>query len=247
MICLRGGLIAEAMCSGSGGCVIKSLTVTKNGTYTAPAGIDGYSPVSVGVPDRYSEGYSDGYKNGYKDGYDDAKSIYEKIIEQMNGDGKTVTDDQGNTINNAIVTNSDDDIGKILEGMSFSSDDGSITVDGLTGADTYFRIDQVTSITSAGTTAKQLQLVLINKLTGESKVVSSTANISPVAGSNVVWKIESVAYSGANDRTSVKINVCPYIDGVENARFSKGLEGWVTNVGGTSFGGHNSETAITQS
>ena len=59
----------QIMISGRG--VIKSLTVTKNGTYTAPAGVDGYSPVSVGVPDRYSEGYNDGHKDGYKDGYND--------------------------------------------------------------------------------------------------------------------------------------------------------------------------------
>ncbi len=30
--------------------VIESLTVTENGTYTAPAGVDGYSPVVVDVP-----------------------------------------------------------------------------------------------------------------------------------------------------------------------------------------------------
>lgn len=32
------------------GAVIEPLNVTKNGTYTAPNGVDGYSPVSVNVP-----------------------------------------------------------------------------------------------------------------------------------------------------------------------------------------------------
>lgn len=41
--------------------VIESLTVTANGTYTAPDGTDGYSPVNVKVPDKYDKGYSDGF------------------------------------------------------------------------------------------------------------------------------------------------------------------------------------------
>ena len=44
-------LVAKAL-SGSGGGgepVIEALSVTENGTYTAPSGIDGYSPVTVNV------------------------------------------------------------------------------------------------------------------------------------------------------------------------------------------------------
>ena len=36
--------------SGGGEANIKSLSVTKNGTYTAPSGVDGYSPVQVNIP-----------------------------------------------------------------------------------------------------------------------------------------------------------------------------------------------------
>ena len=36
--------------AGAGDPVIESLEVTKNGTYTAPDGVDGYSPVTVNVP-----------------------------------------------------------------------------------------------------------------------------------------------------------------------------------------------------
>ena len=51
--------------------IIKPLSVTKNGKYTAPSGVDGYSPVDVEVPDRYDEGFNDGYDDGYTDGFDD--------------------------------------------------------------------------------------------------------------------------------------------------------------------------------
>ena len=46
------------MCGGSAN--IQSLTVTQNGRYDAPAGVDGFNPVDVNVPDRYDEGYVDG-------------------------------------------------------------------------------------------------------------------------------------------------------------------------------------------
>lgn len=54
--------------------VIQSLSVSENGTYTVPEGVDGYNPVNVSVPDRYQDGYNDGYDDGKadgeKDGYD---------------------------------------------------------------------------------------------------------------------------------------------------------------------------------
>ena len=52
---------AMIMMSGEGSKVIQSLTVTANGTYTAPEGVDGYNPVYVKVPDKYDKGYSDGF------------------------------------------------------------------------------------------------------------------------------------------------------------------------------------------
>ena len=50
---------AMIMMSGGSG-VIQSLSVTQNGSYEAPEGVNGYNPVLVNVPDRYDEGYSDG-------------------------------------------------------------------------------------------------------------------------------------------------------------------------------------------
>lgn len=40
---------------------IKTITITKNGTYNAKSeNLEGYNPVVVDVPDRYDEGYADG-------------------------------------------------------------------------------------------------------------------------------------------------------------------------------------------
>lgn len=47
--------ILQEKASGSADPVIEALSITENGTYTAPDGVDGYSPVTVGVP--IPEGY----------------------------------------------------------------------------------------------------------------------------------------------------------------------------------------------
>ena len=49
---LRVRSIVGAGGGGEGGeAVIRSLSITENGTYTAPSGVDGYSPVTVNVPE----------------------------------------------------------------------------------------------------------------------------------------------------------------------------------------------------
>ena len=239
---LEAAYMAKMMSGGGKKPVITTLTVTATGTYTAPDGVDGYSPVIVGVPDRYDEGY----EQGYKDGCDDTKTTYEKIIRQLNGDGETVTDDKGNTIDNAIVADDDSEINDILRGIVFPNGGGSVGVNGLTGADTYFRTDQITTVYETGPIAKKMQLTLVNKLTGETKVVASSGNIQPVSGSTVVWKINSVGFNQGDNRTSVRVGVTPYVDGVAEPSWSAALTGYVTNVGGTSFGSRGGQTAITQ-
>lgn len=37
-----------------GSAVIESKSITENGTYTAPTGVDGYSPITVDVPNSYA-------------------------------------------------------------------------------------------------------------------------------------------------------------------------------------------------
>lgn len=110
------------MCGGSG--VIQSLSVTQNGSYEAPEGVDGYNPVLVNVPDRYGEGYSDGEeavkaKIGEKhitqngtyyavsdglEGFDPVivNNPYETLYRLEHGDGEDIDtgipDDEGNNI-----------------------------------------------------------------------------------------------------------------------------------------------------
>lgn len=80
---------AMIMMSG-GGAIIQSLTVTQNGRYDAPAGVDGYNPVDVNVPDRYDEGYKDGYDKGSKDGYDKGHADGEAAV-KAKIQSKTIT------------------------------------------------------------------------------------------------------------------------------------------------------------
>ena len=47
---LRVAISMAESISGGGGGVIEPLSITENGTYTAPEGVDGYSPIEVNVP-----------------------------------------------------------------------------------------------------------------------------------------------------------------------------------------------------
>lgn len=48
----NGKIEARSVQWGGDAPVIESLSVTTNGTYTAPSGVDGYSPVTVNVPSQ---------------------------------------------------------------------------------------------------------------------------------------------------------------------------------------------------
>lgn len=74
---------AMIMMSGGGSAdpVIQPLTVTENKKYEAPAGVDGFNPVLVNVPDRYDEGYQDGYDRGYDDGFKIADDFFNHITD----------------------------------------------------------------------------------------------------------------------------------------------------------------------
>ena len=75
---------AMIMMSGEGSKVIQSLTVTANGTYTAPEGVDGYSPVNVNVPT-----------------YEEENKILKQVIDALQNPDKhqiTITDSSGNPI-----------------------------------------------------------------------------------------------------------------------------------------------------
>lgn len=62
---------------------IQSLSVTENGTYTAPSGVDGYSPVTVNVPGIVPAGSQTFTENGTFD----VTSIAEAVINVAGGGG----------------------------------------------------------------------------------------------------------------------------------------------------------------
>ena len=51
-------IVITDVTSGGGSPVIQSLSVTENGTYTAPSGVDGYSPVTVNVSGGGTSGWN---------------------------------------------------------------------------------------------------------------------------------------------------------------------------------------------
>lgn len=80
--------------------VIKPLTITSNGEYTAPTGVDGYNSVYVSVPDRYDEGFKDGYDEGDKDGREAQKKICDEekavLIEEIARQDKEIEELKNN-------------------------------------------------------------------------------------------------------------------------------------------------------
>ena len=62
---------------------IQSLSVTQNGEYTAPSGVDGYSPVSVSVPGIVPSGSQTVTENGTYD----VTSLAEMVINVSGGGG----------------------------------------------------------------------------------------------------------------------------------------------------------------
>ena len=115
---------AWIMMSGGGEPVIQPLSVTENGTYTVPEGVDGYNPVNVNVPDRYDDGYRDGYQDGYNHGCDDTRNeiennpddpTHKKIYDEGYADGA-----QSGGCTLPTGTTADDAIG-------FIGDSGTIT------------------------------------------------------------------------------------------------------------------------
>lgn len=85
---------AMIMMSGGGAAVIQSLSVTQNGPYEAPKGVDGFNPVIVNVPDRYDEGFQAGYTEGDNDGREAQKKICDEekaiLIEEIDKQDKEI-------------------------------------------------------------------------------------------------------------------------------------------------------------
>lgn len=63
VVSLVSHIRAEITTSGAAAPVIEALEITENGTYTAPAGVDGYSPITVNVETSSGASFEDGIIN----------------------------------------------------------------------------------------------------------------------------------------------------------------------------------------
>ena len=234
------GLIAKALTYGGKGANIQPLTITQNGTYTAPAGVDGYSPVYVSVPDRYDEGYNNGYQQGYNNGYTDGKEFYKNLYDHENGDLPPVTDDMGNVIENAFEVSNDDELSNYICATAFNSDGDSVNVVGF-GGDTDFKIYREETVNEfSGKDEVAMKMILRNRITGNTGILNPhRVVIADKGASTIKVKITSVTFSYNYGRVIV---IYKYIkpDGTEVGDTFDNA--YASNVGGTSFVGTGTET-----
>lgn len=212
--------------------VINPLTVTENGIYTAPAGVDGYSPVSVGVPDRYDEGYNDGYKQGYSDGSD----YYKKLYEQAVGNLPDVTDDNGNVIPNAFTNPDNDSFADYLKNIEFNSHGGSVTSHGLDG-DTEFKFEVyvLKYIYANGQTRYRTSVKFTTKnLTTGKEYVQSTNAYQTAAEGDPPYKIKITGVTVSTNNVQINFD---YINGTGDKKASGYVRSNTNVVGGTKFRG----------
>ena len=220
--------------------VIKPITITKNGHYEAPEGIDGYNPIDVNVPDRYDEGY----KGGYKDGYNDAKDLNQKVIEQLTGNGETVTDENGNTIENAIISNDPDYTNDILKNIVFSNGGGSVTVQNLSGDAKATFIVSREFFPDGRDVGVRLDVRITNTLTGASYLQRGGSVTNELFGKNYNIRLDSVVFSDSMHRVQFNAWFYDKTTGEDFRYFEIG--GISSSVDAEKFGTPDDQTAITQ-
>lgn len=91
--------------------VIESLTVTANGTYTAPDGTDGYSPVNVNVPTYEEE------NRILKQVIDVLTNPDKHTVEIKDSSGNPVTDPDGNPVTAAGIATNINGINRIIKAV----------------------------------------------------------------------------------------------------------------------------------
>lgn len=224
---------AMIMMSGSSPPVINPITITENGHYEAPVGIDGYNPIDVNVPDRYDEGYND------------AKNLNQKIIEQLNGDLPPVTDENGNTIENAIVSDNPDYINDIMKNIVFSNGGGSVTVQGLSGdAKATLVISRVMSESGDVNCGVRYDVVITNTLTGATFIQNGASSVKSIDFSEVNVVIDHFAFTYNMGGVEWGLHFHNSITGEDWGYGATG--GIASSVGAEKFGTSDNQTAITQ-
>ena len=214
---------AMIMMSGGSAAVIQSLSVTQNGPYEAPKGVDGFNPVIVNVPDRYDKGYEQGYSDG--------KKIYENLYGHEKGTLPSVTDDMGNVIDNAIVANNDNELQDYLTSTAFVSNGDSVNVVGL-GGDTEFTVYRSDEYDSGeGKYVATMGIKIRNRITGDEHIFEGDWAAWESEPSVIKLKVDQLYFYDNYEAVGMWYSL-EFPDG---RIFSGSAGGHANTVGGTKF------------
>ena len=170
---------------------LTTISIAENGEYGPPAGYDGYSKVTVNVPSETATiipltvtepGVYNAADYGC-DGFDpvNVSDMYKKLYEQSIGNGKDVTDDNGNNIPNAVTSDDTDDLNEYYKHVEFGPYGGSVTSQGLDG-DTSFKFESwvTKTIWGNGETwqwSTSVRMTLTNLITGETQTFGPSSAV----------------------------------------------------------------------
>ena len=222
---MLGGLIHRGFSSGKegGSPVIQSLSVTQNGRYEAPEGVDGFNPAIVNVPDRYDKGYEQGYSDG--------KKIYENLYDHEKGTLPSVTDDMGNVIDNAIVANNDNELQDYLTSTAFVSNGDSVNVVGL-GGDTEFTVYRSDEYDSGeGAYVAKMCIKIRNRITGDEHIFEGSSGALEGEQSAIKLKVSQLYFYDDYEAVGMWYS----FELPDGRIFSGNAGGHADAVGGTKF------------
>lgn len=166
---------------------IKSLTITQNGQYNAPAGIDGYNPVIVNVP-KNIQSITITRNGTYTapagvDGYNPVivDNPYETLWKQEHGQTEEtdtgLTDSEGNPIiiDGLPVDDIDDVVNSgFIPGHPFHTTFAGLSESGMIYVNLQYN---ETVITPDWETQYDISVTVTNAQTGESKTASQTVTV----------------------------------------------------------------------
>ena len=184
----------EGVCVGmllGGGSKQPNLTtigISENGTYKPPTGFVGFSEVTVNVPSETANIQAltvtepaTYYAADYGcDGFDpvNVSDMYKKLYEQSIGNGKDVTDDNGNNIPNAVTSDDTDDLNEYYKHVQFGAYGGSVTTQGLDG-DCSFKFEVCVKKTIYANSevrySTNAKMTVTNLITGQTNVQTTNA------------------------------------------------------------------------
>lgn len=242
-----GGLISYALSSGLGDeQKLTTITISKNGEYKPPTGFVGFEKVTVNVPTAEANiipltvtepGTYNAADYGC-DGFDpvNVSDMYKKLYEQSIGNGKDVTDDNGNNIPNAVTSDDTDDLNEYYKHVEFGPYGGSVTTQGLDG-DTSFKFEVCVKKTIYANSevrySTNAKMTVTNLITGQ----TNTQTTNGYGTSSNLAPPHRIRITGITRRSSAWFDVnFQWIHGTTGEVISgRYLSAKVGTVGGTCF------------